>query len=192
MDKQETKICLECSRELPIDQFHHRQRKTMTYIYKICKDCYHKRQKKYRDENREKCTEGNLRWCQKNRKRSNEIKAKYKRNHLEQNRAYNREYSKKYREKHKDDLDYKAKKAAHDSKRRQIIKDSINDQTIDMNKIAEFYKKAKELNIAAGYVKYHVDHIIPLSKGGRHHQDNLQIILAEENLRKHNKLPEDI
>ena len=30
----------------------------------------------------------------------------------------------------------------------------------------------------------HVDHIQPLSQGGKHHPDNLQILTAEENLRK--------
>ena len=67
-----------------------------------------------------------------------------------------------------------------------------DDETKDNNKIKEIYQEAKRLNIEAGYCKYHVDHIIPLSRGGKHHQDNLQIILAEENLKKYNKLPEEL
>jgi len=35
---------------------------------------------------------------------------------------------------------------------------------------------------------HHVDHIHPLSKGGLHHQDNLQYLTAEENLRKGNRI----
>lgn len=31
---------------------------------------------------------------------------------------------------------------------------------------------------------YHVDHIIPLAKGGKHHPDNLQYLPAIENLKK--------
>lgn len=31
---------------------------------------------------------------------------------------------------------------------------------------------------------YHVDHVVPLSKGGLHHLSNLQYLTAEENLRK--------
>ena len=35
---------------------------------------------------------------------------------------------------------------------------------------------------------YEVDHIIPISKGGLHHQDNLQYLPWRENRRKGNKL----
>lgn len=58
----------------------------------------------------------------------------------------------------------------------------------DRHLITEFYKQAKFLTKTTG-IQYHVDHIIPLSKGGKHHQDNLQVITAKENLRKHAKIP---
>ncbi len=50
----------------------------------------------------------------------------------------------------------------------------------DMNLIKEIY-----LNCPGGY---EVDHIIPISKGGLHHQDNLQYLTPDENKRKSNKL----
>ena len=37
-------------------------------------------------------------------------------------------------------------------------------------------------------VVHHVDHIIPLSKGGAHHQDNLRIVTAKVNLQKKDKI----
>jgi Restriction endonuclease len=35
---------------------------------------------------------------------------------------------------------------------------------------------------------WHLDHIVPLSRGGKHHPDNLQIVRASYNLRKNNKI----
>ena len=35
---------------------------------------------------------------------------------------------------------------------------------------------------------WHLDHIVPLSKGGLHHPDNLQIVRASYNLSKNNKI----
>lgn len=34
---------------------------------------------------------------------------------------------------------------------------------------------------------YEVDHIIPISRGGKHHPDNLQYLTISENRKKHNK-----
>lgn len=50
----------------------------------------------------------------------------------------------------------------------------------DFDKIKEIY-----LNCPEGY---EVDHIIPVSKGGLHHQDNLQYLTISENRRKNNKI----
>jgi 5-methylcytosine-specific restriction endonuclease McrA len=47
-----------------------------------------------------------------------------------------------------------------------------------------FYDHRDRLNQAAGFIRYHVDHIIPLAKGGQHHPRNLQVISANDNVRK--------
>jgi 5-methylcytosine-specific restriction endonuclease McrA len=49
--------------------------------------------------------------------------------------------------------------------------------------IIKIYDEAKKISLHTG-IAHHVDHIKPLAKGGRHHPSNLQIITAEENLKK--------
>jgi len=71
------------------------------------------------------------------------------------------------------------------NRRAQKINSTLPDT--DQEAIAKIYKKQKRLNEAAGETKYHVDHIIPLSIGGAHHQDNLRVVPAEENLQKKDK-----
>jgi len=56
-------------------------------------------------------------------------------------------------------------------------------------KIKKIYEECGRMNADNKDIKYHVDHIIPLSKGGLHHPDNLQILKAVDNLRKRCKLP---
>ena len=79
--------------------------------------------------------------------------------------------------------------AANSSARRakMSMKDLSEQERKDLQAV---YAERNRLNEEAGYIKYHVDHIKPLSKGGKHHPDNLQILLAEENLKKSDKYEE--
>jgi 5-methylcytosine-specific restriction endonuclease McrA len=71
----------------------------------------------------------------------------------------------------------------------QRRKQRLLEQTPDLNQqekaqIQKIYEERDRRNQAAGFIKYHVDHITPLSKGGLHHPANLRIIGASENARK--------
>lgn len=58
----------------------------------------------------------------------------------------------------------------------------------DLVVMKSFYAEARRLTRVTG-IKHEVDHIIPLSKGGAHHQDNMRVITTVENRRKKDKIP---
>lgn len=61
--------------------------------------------------------------------------------------------------------------------------------TEDANRAIEhIYDIARRLSGRDG-IQYHVDHIVPISKGGMHDPYNLQIIPAKDNLEKGSKVP---
>jgi len=57
----------------------------------------------------------------------------------------------------------------------------------DFEKIRQIYAECRRISQETG-IPHEVDHIIPISKGGLHHQDNLQILTLFENRQKGNSL----
>lgn len=92
--------------------------------------------------------------------------------------AYQEEYSKTVG---------KVKKNIREAKRRASCKDATTFMTEDdQQRLDYLYWLARDLEITSG-LKYHVDHVKPLSKGGSHHPDNLQILPAHINIFKGNR-----
>ena len=106
----------------------------------------------------------------------------------EQRRAIWRRYYRRYRAKHIERIrswskanPEKAKvyKAISGSRRRSQSKEIYD------KRITSLYKRCQALR---KWFDVQVDHIVPLSKGGRHQISNLQIIYAYENARKHTNI----
>jgi 5-methylcytosine-specific restriction endonuclease McrA len=62
------------------------------------------------------------------------------------------------------------------------------DEKADQEKIKQFYKEAHTLSKLLGF-QFQVDHVIPLSKGGKHHESNLRVVSRERNLEKNDRMP---
>lgn len=62
---------------------------------------------------------------------------------------------------------------------------------VEQAQVKAIYRLRVALTRATG-IEYHVDHHIPLAKGGKHHPDNLWVIPAVDNLRKGAKLPQEL
>lgn len=82
---------------------------------------------------------------------------------------------------------YKTDKGRKAIRRGQALRDkrfryaSIGLSEKEKEEMRDFYANCPE--------GYEVDHIIPISKGGRHCMDNLQYLTREENRKKFNKMP---
>jgi hypothetical protein len=71
------------------------------------------------------------------------------------------------------------------SARRSKIQGSFSILTDEQKKLArDFYKFRDILNSVHGKAMFHVDHIVPIARGGKHEPGNLQITTAEYNVRK--------
>ena len=74
------------------------------------------------------------------------------------------------------------------AKRRALIKNQTQNLSEDEIKlIFTIYENCIKINQETG-IPHEVDHIIPISKGGIHHPNNLQILTMKENRKKGNKL----
>ena len=93
-----------------------------------------------------------------------------------ENRTSSRAAIKKYAETEKG----KYANSKRNAKRKKFQKAACEDLTLEEKKeIGKFYKNCPQ--------GYEVDHIIPISKGGKHCLNNLQYLTRAQNSRKHNK-----
>jgi len=172
--------------------------------YEENKDVVKKRSSAYRENNKERIVEYKKQYYKKNKKKLSLKSKKYYIKNREQVKrvcvkyaAMNKDkvskYSAEWRKNNCDSIkkyrkDHKGKIYAHNAKRR-AMKLGATPTYADPLKIERIYRTAQILSKMTGR-EFHVDHIIPLQNDlvcGLHHQDNLQIISAERNLRKNNK-----
>ncbi len=81
-------------------------------------------------------------------------------------------------------LENRDKRNASDAKRRAQILGSLESLTVlDKKLIETFYEASDRVSKCLG-LRHHVDHIIPLAKGGSHRPENLQTLPWRLNLSK--------
>lgn len=92
----------------------------------------------------------------------------------------NKEYAQQYQAEYR--ANNSEKFTAKSAKRRALLKGAIPEDISgqDVTQMEHLYKYAQALTEFSG-VPHHVDHIVPLSKGGQHHPSNLRITTATYN-----------
>lgn len=173
--------CKKCSRNMSAlwheDNKEHQKQYNKQYQkqYRINnKDYIQNNQKQYRINNSEYNKQYQKQYYQNNKE------------HFKQWSINNKEKILKYNKQYKKD---NPEKVAVNNIKYRLMKD---DQTPELNKkeqnrIDKLYKICSHLNYDK--IDFHVDHIQPLSKGGLHHPDNLQILPNWLNNEKYNKWP---
>jgi predicted DNA-binding protein len=150
--------------------------------------------KNYYKKNKEAVAESNRKWSDKNPGRKAQLTKEWRQKNKEYVNAVSREWKKNNSEKVKEMIEsriqkdrdsYLAERRMARAKRRAILKERLHpDHNFELEKVLT--DQCKRLYKKFG-VKFEVDHIVPLDKGGWHHHLNLQVIPMVWNRRKHTK-----
>ena len=144
--------------------------------------------KKWRENNKEKKKEADKLWAQNNRKKSNEIKRRWKTNNPEKHALINQKYS----HKHRDVLREKNRQWALKNPEKKNLKEARRRANKLKNGVFAVYpNEIKQMMqkpcFYCGHKAEHIDHIIPISRGGRHSIGNLIQACRRCNISKNDK-----
>ena len=132
---------------------------------------------KWKKQNLEKYNENRRKWRASRKDKENQRTQKWRSANPEKSRESAR---RSYRE----NADLRARHKAYAARRKASLKDAFFKlSNEEQKKLLRIYKMAEIITEHTG-VTHHIDHWHPLSRGGRHHPDNLVIVKAEENLKK--------
>lgn len=173
------------------------------------RDSINAKEREYVNKNRNKTREIQRNYYNRNKSKILRRKQQARLNNIEHYREKDREYIKKNPEKHrvasrewsqknkqrsKENLKswiiknkdrYKVLLRKGSAKRRALInKQSINLTESQVKIVNCFYDQAQRLENKIG-IKFHVDHITPIARGGKHEPSNLQVMPATLNIQKH-------
>jgi len=178
--------------EIPCKRGHRSKRRTSDGM---CQACEKDRRQLYTEKNREKIRKKDKQYRENNKEK---IKAKQEEWAIK-NPDKIAAKSKRYYNRHRNDLLKKFKADPSIKLQRQIVcinrrkrEKSTNDDTITHNTISMM--KRTQNNTCVYCPKnlndMHMDHIVPLAKGGRHSISNIQLLCPDCNKRKSDKWPE--
>lgn len=193
------KKCSKCGEEKPHDSFSTNP-KASDGLHSWCRNCVNAQRKAKRDQ----YAVAQSKWAFANKEK---LAAKDARRRLTPEYKLMKSASdKKYREKNAASV--KARKQAYYAERPELRRAEyqrnkqgyvarayarlrqikcLTPPDADKAKLIWFYEEAKRLTLFTG-IKHEVDHIIPVSKGGLHHHNNLQVLPWMQNRAKGAKI----
>ena len=169
---QETKYCTKCCIIKHLSEFYKR--------CSFCKQCHSEYSKQRYYTNKESILERCKKYRKANYKRELERKKKYR----EANKKMILEYLKKYREANPEYVSTYGRNRC--ARKRNAIGNHTKNDILNLLVLQKSKCAICRYSIKDGY---HVDHIIPLAKGGSNYKENLQLLCPTCNLSKNAKDP---
>lgn len=200
LDNTPTKICTKCSKDLPatLEYFYKGKPKNKYGLQAQCIECKSKCNAKWREDNKDRHNQMKKDWRANNEEHIKNYKSKYDSN--------NKEESKQYRDKNKLKLS-KQKQGYYKENKEEILERNRLWRTKNKDKMRVYrlrYKAKAEsdmleysdwlicldyFNDSCAYCgrrtyRFHGDHVIPISKGGKTVKDNIICTCPQCNLSK--------
>lgn len=201
MNNHTSKTCSKCGVTKPITEFT-KHRKSKDGYSLTCLVCKRIRDKEYRESNKEK-TKASKRnsynkkiehyrehwknYAQQNKERIKDYQALYKQKHRLQLRKHQNSYRKLYYPANK--MRYRAWATNRRARVRGASGDGYSPEDVQ-NQYKHQKGKCYWCKKKVGQ-NYHVDHVVPLAKGGDNDKWNIVISCPECNLSKQDKLPHE-
>ena len=192
-----TKTCSKCKQTYPATlEFFYVSKTAKSGLMSWCRQCHSEAAKIWHLKNREKSNENSLRWAEENREKKKAYDQTYRTEHQKERYQYNqawfaanpikhREYLRKYKTNHPE----VGKAATH---RRRALKVGAEGNHVPFDEKAQLKRqKSRCYYCQCKLTEYHVEHIVPLSRGGSDHPDNKVLACPSCNLSKQDKLPSE-
>jgi 5-methylcytosine-specific restriction endonuclease McrA len=191
IDFTQTKICTQCKEEKSFSDFYIKVGSSGG-VNSVCKDCIIQNSAEYRlknpsiiieyrAKNKEVLNKKAKEYRENNRERATRSHREYRRRNIEHFREY-------YKHKYRKNPTYTKVLSALGRSRRKNAEGCFTTKDISIL-LQKQQGMCVYCNCDIAEV-YHIDHIMPLSKGGTNWPDNLQLLCPTCNLRKNAKLPE--
>lgn len=190
-DGQAGKVCSKCKTWRIVERFRKRLLSLDGYN-SLCRECENAKTREWRTNNKDRVRELNQQYYEANREERKAYHRQYRRDHpeyfqekmdefREQNPSYHRDYMREWLRDNPD------KRREKDFNRRARKKGNGGSFTVqEWEKLKQFYNyTCLRCGRSEPDTKLTVDHIVPLSKGGRNSIDNIQPLCLPCNCSKH-------
>lgn len=210
---QKTKRCTKCNQEFPatIEFFYQRKEQSGT-LRNACKECwkqinqerriknlarYRKQKRQYESKHSKEAAERHSRWVNSNREHRKKYARELRRRNPEKFRERSREWRRRNPERSAEFARRWAKSNPEKIRRKSSRRRAFEMQAKGQFTPADIKKLYINQRGRCWYCQtelgddYHIDHRIPLSRGGSNDPSNLVLACPPCNLSKHNKLPDE-